>query len=443
LRTKLAATVFAATATTLLAPALPASADAGTTYTYTKIFDTPYLENQQGLAYADGYHYVSFDMGSDQGRIIKYTATGTEVKRSGLLALGHAAEIGFRQADGKFYVATGGGSNPTYVNVVDMRPTTPVITQTYNFTSLGNNGMVAIDNTNDRMVVFAGPSAGPHTIAFANYSGTITSQFSIPNTGTPQGIEVVGSEILYLTSASDKSYNTITAYSFTGTKLYSKNVAVANESEGLSVNNQTNEVYLGFHNPRWVYKVTPAWTAPVGTNTLANGNAESGVAGTGHPQTVAIPSWTVAGGMSTIGYSVGGGYPTSGPPNKGAAFFSGGTAATATLTQTVNLAGLAATVDAGNLDYNLSGWLGGYLTQTDNAKVVITFKNSGGTSLGTGQIGPVTPADRGNVTGLLQRTTTGTVPAGTRTVSVVVTATRDSGTNNDGYSDNLSLIFTP
>ncbi|MGX6603316.1 hypothetical protein ACWKSP_14405 [Micromonosporaceae bacterium Da 78-11] len=51
----------------------------------------------------------------------------------------------------------------------------------------------------------------------------------------------------------------------------------------------------------------------------------------------------------------------------------------------------AADVDAGVVGYSLNGWLGGYLSQTDYAKVVITFRNSGGTSLGTAQIGPVTP----------------------------------------------------
>ncbi|GAA2396185.1 hypothetical protein Cme02nite_64900 [Catellatospora methionotrophica] len=425
--------------------AAPAAADPGTSYTFTKIFDTPYLQNQQGLAWADGSLYVSFDMGSDQGRIVQYSTTGTEIKRSGLLALGHAAEISFRQADGNFYVATGGGSNPTYVNVVDMRPATPVIKKTYNFTALGNNGMVGIDNKNDRMVVFAGPSGGPYTIAFANFSGTVTSSFTLPNLGTPQGIEVAGDQVLYYTSGPNYAYNTITVFSATGTNLYSINVPVTNEGEGLAINTQSNQLYLGFHNPRRVYSMSPVLTAPLGVNVIANPNAESGTAGPGHPTTVAIPSWTVAGGMSTIGYAVGGGYPTAaspGPAARGATFFSGGTAASATLTQTANIATLATDVDAADINYSLAGYLGGYLTQTDNAKVVVTFKNSGGTSLGTAQIGPVSPADRANVTGLLQRTTTGTVPVGTRTITVVVTSTRDSGTNNDGYFDNLSLVLT-
>jgi hypothetical protein len=447
MRTRLPLAVLTATATaTALLIAVPAaSADPGVSYTFSKIFDTPYGGNQQGLAYANGSHYVSFDEGSDNGRIIQYNASGTEVKRSGLLPLGHAAEIAYRQADGNFYVATGGDTNPTYVSVVDMRPATPVVKRTYDFTSLGNNGMVAIDNKNDRMVVFAGPGGGPHTIAYANFSGTITSQFTVPYSGVPQGIEAVGDQILYLTSASDKSYNTITVFGSTGTKLYAINVPIANESEGLAADYQSNKVYLGFHGPRQVYAMSPAFTAPYGTNRLVNGNAEAGIAGPGHPTTVAIPGWTVAGGMSTIGYSVGGGYPTAtspGPSARGAAFFSGGTAATATLTQTVSLSTTATDVDAGSVDYALTGWLGGYLTQTDYAKVVITFKNSGGTSLGTAQIGPVTPADRGDVTGLLQRTAAGGVPVGARSITVTVTAARDSGTNNDGYADNLSLVLS-
>jgi hypothetical protein len=54
----------------------------------------------------------------------------------------------------------------------------------------------------------------------------------------------------------------------------------------------------------------------------------------------------------------------------------------------------------------------------------------------------VTSADRGGQTTLLPRTSSGPVPVGTRVVRVTITATRSSGTYNDGYADNVGLSLT-
>ncbi len=56
-------------------------------------------------------------------------------------------------------------------------------------------------------------------------------------------------------------------------------------------------------------------------------------------------------------------------------------------------------------------------------------------------IGPVTSADRTNVTGLLERKVTGSVPPGTKQVEVEVLFRRASGAENDGTADNLSLVL--
>ncbi len=146
--------------------------------------------------------------------------------------------------------------------------------------------------------------------------------------------------------------------------------------------------------------------------------------------------------MTAIRYGANAGYPSAagpGPTDKGHAFFSGGTTATAMIAQTVSTADAVAAIDGGAGTFELSGWLGGYRTQTDSAKVVATFRNAAGTALGSASIGPVTPKDRAGITGLLKRFATGRVPVGTRSVHVVVTATRGGGTNNDGYADSVRL----
>jgi hypothetical protein len=53
----------------------------------------------------------------------------------------------------------------------------------------------------------------------------------------------------------------------------------------------------------------------------------------------------------------------------------------------------------------------------------------------------VTATDRNGVTALVARSASAAVPAGTRLVSVRIDATRDEGSYNDGYIDNVSLVL--
>jgi hypothetical protein len=183
-------------------------------------------------------------------------------------------------------------------------------------------------------------------------------------------------------------------------------------------------------------------------NLIVNGDAEEGV-GSSDPSPVPIPGWTVTAEATAIQYgavtSVGA-YPAAtdpGPANRGLNFFSGGqNDTTSTLTQTVSLASYATGIDAGAVTFALQGYLGGWTTQGDYAVLSVSFQNASGTELAAATIGPVTESDRNGGTGLLLRSTTGSVPPGSRSVVVTVTMTRLDGTNNDGYADNLSLVLT-
>lgn len=95
------------------------------------------------------------------------------------------------------------------------------------------------------------------------------------------------------------------------------------------------------------------------------------------------------------------------------------------------------------MNVTLSGYLGGYSNQDDDMVVTATFLDGSGGQLGSPvQIGPVTAADRADVTTLLARSTSGAVPPRTRSIRVTMTATRFQGTANDGEADNLSLSLT-
>ena len=185
--------------------------------------------------------------------------------------------------------------------------------------------------------------------------------------------------------------------------------------------------------------VTPAY----GVNLIRNGDAEEGNPAGCSPQWVP-PGWTrTEGEFTTCRYGTPD-YPSAsspGPPNRGNNFFWGGNVARSVATQTIDVSFAAADIDRGAVSYNLSGYLGGYSSQDDNARVRITFRSSPFASAGQATIGPVMAAERQNVTGLILKSATGTVPAGTRTIVVEVEMNRSQGSANDGYADNLSLVL--
>jgi hypothetical protein len=412
------------------------SRTSATEYTFTRQFLVPENGSQQGLAYADGRYYLTFDLGGERSaRIVAYDADGHELRRSGPLPMGHAVELSYRQADGNLYVSNG-GHGLFHVYVVDMRRNPPAIVRTYDFSELGLNGMVAIDNVRDRMVLFGGPHVGPFTFAFAGMDGRLERRFTTRIPGVPQGLEVLGDQIALYTSAWDRSSNTLTLLSDTGRITKTLPVPVAREGEGLAVNPQTNALHMGFKWPNEVRRMSPTVSPPLGNNLLANPNAESGTGATTFAPAWPIPSWATAGGLTALQYGSAR-VPSTG--GSGTTLFVGGTAAAATAAQTVDLAWAGARIDTGRLRYELSGLLGGYQNQGDNAQVTVTFRDGHGASVGNRRIGPVSASDRGNATALLHRASRGVVPRGTRRADVVLTARRVTGGHNDGMADNLSF----
>src|SRR5438552_5580743 len=159
-----------------------------------------------------------------------------------------------------------------------------------------------------------------------------------------------------------------------------------------------------------------------------------------------VPNLTATGTFTAIAYGAPD-YPTLDDGSRvggGKNFFAGGpSAAVSTGSQTIDLHNSASDIDTGKVPVTLSGFLGGWSTQDDNMQVAAIFSDSVGSERGRLTIGPVTPADRGGVTSLLFRSASGTLPVGTRTVTVQITATRLEGQANDGYGDNFSLRLEP
>ncbi len=194
---------------------------------------------------------------------------------------------------------------------------------------------------------------------------------------------------------------------------------------------------------------TPA--GAFGRNMIFNGGAESGAVDPGQRgyQIVRpIPEWSPVGNFTKVQYgpeSSSAGFPWIRDRPFGGAFFTGGPNNAKSSAQQIEVLSLydLSIINRGGVEYKLSGWLGGYASQNDSATLTVRFQTGAGATLATATIGPVTAAMRANKTDFLYRESIGMVPLGTRRLHTILSMNRGSGSYNDGYADNLSLILTP
>ncbi|MGB0877146.1 MAG: alkaline phosphatase family protein [Mycobacterium sp.] len=221
------------------------------------------------------------------------------------------------------------------------------------------------------------------------------------------------------------------------------------------------------------YRVSQQATAQLAVaqspNLLVNPGAEVGDASLSGNSAVSIPGWMVTGTPTAIPYGALRnswplglsfplpnlpsfmGYPKAhnGPPDGGAQMFGGGNVADSQLTQIVDLSAAAADIDTGEVTYNLSGWLGGWLANLSSASVKVDFLDANKTYLDTTSIGSVGVLERFFGTKLLERQTAGSVPTGTRYAQVDVILDQVNifplGINvdyNSAFADNISFTIS-
>jgi hypothetical protein len=191
-------------------------------------------------------------------------------------------------------------------------------------------------------------------------------------------------------------------------------------------------------------------TPPVctlGTNLIINGDAEADPTATAdgfinHD----VSAWENEIGEFTLArWGASGGFPANtdpGPANRGTFMFVAGFTETSSGSQVIDLSNCASQIDSGIQQFKLSGFIGGFGPQNDSPRVIVTFKNAANVAVGTASIGYVTGAERNNATALVERKSTGTIPAGTRSVDVLLQMTRFQGSYNDGYADSISLLLS-
>ncbi|OYY95879.1 MAG: hypothetical protein B7Y41_00935 [Hydrogenophilales bacterium 28-61-23] len=178
--------------------------------------------------------------------------------------------------------------------------------------------------------------------------------------------------------------------------------------------------------------------ADYNTNLIVNGDAESGVSG----WTALDPAFPLFQSVEYGNNWVMPGEP--GPADRGAMMFAGtsGFGYSAGY-QILDLSANTAAIATGNQGFQLTGWLGGWTNQGDNAILLVSFLDTNGIELSVAQLGPVQPADRNNTTGLYYRATSGFLPTATTQVVFLLDMERQVSNDNDGYADNLSFVLTP
>jgi len=183
-----------------------------------------------------------------------------------------------------------------------------------------------------------------------------------------------------------------------------------------------------------------------GAELIRNGGAEGNELGraTDGTGSQAAPYWSRVFDVDLTQIAYGApGYPLLGdaPAGSGSYFFAGGLSALTSAFQLIDISELAAEIDAGTLAFTLEGAFGGAANEDDDASLHVRFVDATELTVGMVTIGGFTAADRGGVTRLLHDSERGFVPAGARTVELILESQRAAGDHNDGYADDLSLVL--
>jgi len=176
----------------------------------------------------------------------------------------------------------------------------------------------------------------------------------------------------------------------------------------------------------------------LGSNLIANGDAEADVGAANRGSVVPPSCWTVESNLTAESYTV----PGSPTTTFGLNYFAGGPdTAISTATQTITVSSLASAIDKNVVEVLLKGWLGGYSVETDTMTVKATFRSQTLEQRGELTIGPITADARDDTTKLLPLSAMTKVPTATRQIVITMVAVRHDSTFNDGYADELSLTL--
>jgi hypothetical protein len=177
----------------------------------------------------------------------------------------------------------------------------------------------------------------------------------------------------------------------------------------------------------------------LGVNLLLNPGAEIGASSDDDTGVNPPPDWTTTGNFTQEEYTAS---SVVAPSDGSASFFYGGPGnSESTASQTVSISDLTTQINAGQVDFTLSGELGGYQNQDDHIVLSVTWLDASGDTLATDDAPIVYAETRGDTSEFLPESVSGAVPVGAVSATVEMDSTRAQGSDNDGYADNVSLIL--
>jgi uncharacterized protein (TIGR03437 family) len=156
----------------------------------------------------------------------------------------------------------------------------------------------------------------------------------------------------------------------------------------------------------------------LGNNLVLNGGAEAGPSAPNSSTALYVPSWSTTDGASVCPYGGTGWVQTSdpGPSGRGVSLFCGGPGNTS-MYQDIDVSAAATLIDAGQVTYQVSAWLGGTSGSTSPTLTYLFFDWSATQLAPTAQLGPTTHSG----IGLVEMSHSGALPSGTRRVRITVT----------------------
>lgn len=196
-------------------------------------------------------------------------------------------------------------------------------------------------------------------------------------------------------------------------------------------------------------RVTTVRATKRSDNLVKNGTAEKGTGQEDYPDTPkSPPKWKTKGTNFTFHQYDGGTTSSNMNPldsdeiNGGSNFFAGGPSnAKSKAVQKTPIDFWHRAIDKGKVKAVLKAAMGGWSSQGDYSILKVVFLDEDGTKLGQLKRRGPTAAERGSETKWVNKKKKGPVPEGTRKIKIQMIAKRNAGSYNDGYLDNVRVLF--
>ncbi len=204
--------------------------------------------------------------------------------------------------------------------------------------------------------------------------------------------------------------------------------------------------------------IDPAWNldarveglarppARFGTNLIFNGDAESNSGTNNLTPNRGIAWWWDVTGLTLGRYGANTNFPSfasPGPTNRGVNCFLGGVGLSNSISQTLDVTGFSSQIDGRGVQYQLSGFLSGSTNRNQRMTLTARFLSENGQMLATNSVGGMITDGATNGISLVEQTTTGQLPLGTRRIELLLEAKSNSTTSTNNYAsaDDLSLVL--